>query len=81
MDYNDWPQEEDTFEEYIQDEPYVEPSFDESILTLEQKVKLDELYKENPILTRSDLAVMIWLNLISSREALEGKELKFYEIR
>ncbi|KAG7536947.1 hypothetical protein ISN44_As13g008740 [Arabidopsis suecica] len=66
---------------HIQDEEYVEPQFDENVLTLEQKVKLDELYKENPTLTRSDLAALIRLNLLSLRAALEGRELTFYEIR
>lgn len=38
IDYNDWPGEEDaTFEEYIHDEPYVKPLFDESVLAQEQK--------------------------------------------
>ena len=34
-----WPQEEeDTLEDHIDDEPYVEEPFDESILTPEQSV-------------------------------------------
>ncbi|KAG7527998.1 hypothetical protein ISN45_Un195g000010, partial [Arabidopsis thaliana x Arabidopsis arenosa] len=82
MHYNDLPEEEeDIFGDNIQDEEYVEPQLDENVLTLEQKVKLDELYKENPTLTRSDLAALIRLNLLSLRAALEGRELTFYEIR
>ncbi|KAG7559395.1 Zinc finger CCHC-type [Arabidopsis thaliana x Arabidopsis arenosa] len=82
MHYNDLPEEEeDIFGDNIQDEEYVEQQLDENVLTLEQKVKLDELYKENPTLTRSDLAALIRLNLLSLRAALEGRELTFYEIR
>ncbi|KAG7585049.1 hypothetical protein ISN45_Aa02g004240 [Arabidopsis thaliana x Arabidopsis arenosa] len=72
MEYNDWPQEED-------DEPYVEPPFDESILTPEQKVKLDELHNEHPTFVRSDLAILIRCNLLSHRAACEGIEVTFYE--
>lgn len=81
MDYNDWPQGEgDTFEGYIQDEPYEEPPLDESVLTPDQRMELDELFKENPMLTRSNLAKMIRLNLMSYRATLEGRELTFFEI-
>ncbi|WZZ25470.1 hypothetical protein YC2023_008871 [Brassica napus] len=79
-----WPQEEeDTLEDHIDDddEPYMEEPFDESILTPEQSVKVDELCKENPILTREDMAVMLRLNLMSHRAALEGRELTGIEIR
>lgn len=74
MECNDWPQEEE-------DEPYVEPPFDENVLTPGQKMKLDELYMENPTLTRSDLAILIRLNLLSLRAGYEGRELTSYEIR
>ncbi|KAG7536524.1 hypothetical protein ISN44_As13g004680 [Arabidopsis suecica] len=70
--YNDWPQEED-------DELNVEPPFDESVLTPEQKVKLDELHIEHPTLVRSDLAILVRLNLLSLRAACDGKELTFFE--
>ncbi|KAF3534135.1 hypothetical protein DY000_02041830 [Brassica cretica] len=78
-----WPQEEkDTLEYHIDDdEPYVEEPFDESILTPEQSVKVDELCKENPMLTREDMAVMFRLNLMSHRATLEGRELTSIEIR
>ncbi|KAF8087006.1 hypothetical protein N665_0603s0009 [Sinapis alba] len=77
-----WPQEEeDTFEDHIEDEPYVEPPFDESILTPEQSIKVDELYEENPMLTRSDMEAMLRLNLMSHRTILEGRELTCLEIR
>ena len=78
-----WPQEEeDTLEDHIDDdEPYVEEPFDESILTPEQSVKVDELCKENPMLTREDMAVMLRLNLMSHRATLEGRELTGIEIR
>ncbi|KAF3567213.1 hypothetical protein DY000_02015345 [Brassica cretica] len=76
-----WPQEEeDTLEDHIDDdEPYVEEPFDDSILTPEQSVKVDELCKENPMLTREDMAVMLRLNLITSA-TLEGRELTGIEI-
>lgn len=74
MDYEDWSKEEE-------DEPYEEPPLDESVLTPEQQVKLDELCKENPTLTRRDLAGFLRLNLISHRASLEGRELTFDEIR
>uniref|UniRef100_A0A1J3EAI5 Uncharacterized protein n=1 Tax=Noccaea caerulescens TaxID=107243 RepID=A0A1J3EAI5_NOCCA len=81
MDYNDWPREEDTMsDENIQDETYEEPPLDENVLTPEQKVELDKLCTENTMLTRSDLAIMIRLNIMSHRAALEGRELTFYEI-
>ncbi|WZZ66900.1 LOW QUALITY PROTEIN: hypothetical protein YC2023_078270 [Brassica napus] len=77
-----WPQEEeDTLEDHIDDdddEPYMEEPFDESILAPEQSVKL---CKENPILTREDMAVMLRLNLMSHRATLEGRELIGIEIR
>ncbi|KAF2618377.1 hypothetical protein F2Q68_00041041 [Brassica cretica] len=79
-----WPQEkEDTLEDHMDDddEPYLEEPFDESILTPEQSVKVDELCKENPMLTREDMAVMLRLNLMSHRETLEGRELTCIEIR
>ncbi|KAF2540724.1 hypothetical protein F2Q68_00031933 [Brassica cretica] len=79
-----WPQEEeDTLEDHIDDddEPYMEEPFDESILTPEQSVKVDELCKENPMLTREDMAVMLRLNLMSHRATLEGRELTGIEIR
>ncbi|KAG7559166.1 hypothetical protein ISN45_Aa05g007720 [Arabidopsis thaliana x Arabidopsis arenosa] len=72
MEYNDWLQEEE-------DEPYVEPPFDESVLTPEQKVKLDELHNEHPTLVRSDLAILIRLKLLSHRASCEGREITFYE--
>ncbi|KAF3581654.1 hypothetical protein DY000_02030072 [Brassica cretica] len=76
-----WPQdEEDTLEDHI-DEPYTEEPFDESILTPEQSVKVDELCKENPMLTMEDMAVMLRLNLMSHRETLEGRKLTGIEIR
>ncbi|WZZ81072.1 hypothetical protein YC2023_101644 [Brassica napus] len=59
----------------------VEEPFDESILTPEQSVKADELCKENPMLTREDMAVMLRLNLMSYRATLEGRELISIEIR
>ncbi|KAG7559332.1 hypothetical protein ISN45_Aa05g009290 [Arabidopsis thaliana x Arabidopsis arenosa] len=72
MEYNDWLEEEE-------DEPYMEPPFDESILTPEQKVKLDELHNEHPTFVRSDLATLIRCNLLSHRAACEGREVTFYE--
>ncbi|KAG7552283.1 hypothetical protein ISN45_Aa06g028830 [Arabidopsis thaliana x Arabidopsis arenosa] len=71
MEYNDLPQKDD--------EPYVEPPFDESVLTPEQKVMLDEFHNEHPTLVRSDLAILIRSNLISHRAACEGRELTFLE--
>ena len=78
-----WPQEEeDTLEDHIDDdEPYVEEPFDESILTPGQSVKVDELCKENSMLTREDITVMLRLNLMSHRATLEGRELTDTEIR
>ncbi|WZZ86086.1 hypothetical protein YC2023_114665 [Brassica napus] len=79
-----WPQEDEaTLEDHIDDddEPYMEEPFDESILTPEQRVKVDELCKENPMLTREDMAVMLRLNLMSHRVILEGRELTGIEIR
>ncbi|KAF2605144.1 hypothetical protein F2Q70_00027722 [Brassica cretica] len=74
--------EEDTLEDHIDDdEPYVEEPFDESILTPEQSVKVDELCNENPMMTREDMAVMLRLNLMSHRATLEGRELTCIEIR
>ncbi|KAG7532816.1 hypothetical protein ISN45_Aa08g004710 [Arabidopsis thaliana x Arabidopsis arenosa] len=61
------------------DELNVEPPFDESVLTPEQKVKLDELHIEHPTLVRSDLAILIRLNLLSLRAACDGRELTFFE--
>ncbi|KAG7543743.1 hypothetical protein ISN45_Aa07g036240 [Arabidopsis thaliana x Arabidopsis arenosa] len=72
MEYNDWLEEEE-------DEPYTEPPFDESVLTPEQKVKLDELHNEHPTFVRSDLAILIRCNLLSHRAACEGREVTFYE--
>ncbi|KAF3586219.1 hypothetical protein F2Q69_00030777 [Brassica cretica] len=76
-------EEEDTLEDHIDDddEPYMEEPFDESILTPEQSVKVDELCKENPMLTREDMAVMLRLNLMSHRATLEGRELTCIKIR
>jgi len=33
-------------------DPYLEHPFDESVLTLEQKVKLDELHNKHPTLVK-----------------------------
>ena len=79
-----WPQEEeDTLEDHIDDddEPYMEEPFDETILTPGQSVKVDELCKENPMLTTEDMAVMLRLNLMSHRATLEGRELTGIQIR
>lgn len=79
--YNYWPQEKgDTFDDCIKDESYEEQPFDENILTLLQRIEIDELEKENPMLTRHDLATMTQINLVSYQAAFEGREATMCEI-
>ncbi|KAL0876513.1 hypothetical protein Bca101_026218 [Brassica carinata] len=83
--YFERPQEEeDTFEEYIEDEAYVEPPhFDICILTPEQRVELYRLLreKENWGKTRRNLAQTIRVNLIRDRAEFEGRDVTNDECR
>ncbi|RID50806.1 hypothetical protein BRARA_H01509 [Brassica rapa] len=81
--YFEKPQEEeDTFEDHIEDEPYVyvePPPFDASILTPAQLVKLNELQKKYPESAKTSLARRIRVELIRDRSELEGREVTQYE--
>ncbi|KAF8052059.1 hypothetical protein N665_1615s0003 [Sinapis alba] len=80
-----WSQEEeDTFEDHIEDELYVEPpAFDIHILTPEQRVELYWLQqkKENWRTTSITLARTIWMSLIWDRAEFEGREVTTDEIK
>ncbi|KAF8048072.1 hypothetical protein N665_2694s0004 [Sinapis alba] len=80
-----WSQEEeDTFEDHIEDELYVEPpAFDIHILTPEQRVQLYWLQqkKENWRTTSITLARTIRMSLIWDRAEFEGREVTTDEIK
>ena len=69
-----WPQEEETTLE-----PYVEPPFDASVLTPEQRVKLYKLQRKNPWTTKRSLTRTIRVDLLRDRAELEGREPTMYE--
>lgn len=81
--YSEKPQEEEeTFEDRIEDQPYVKPPpFDIRILTPDQRVELHRLqrtkeYWGKPI---RHLAQMVRINLIRDRAEFEGRDVNQYE--
>ncbi|KAF3594846.1 hypothetical protein DY000_02025359 [Brassica cretica] len=76
--YFERPQEEeDTFEDHIEDEPYVKPPqpFDIRILTPDQRVELHQ-YWGKPM---RHLAQIVRIHLIRDRAEFEGREVTQYE--
>ncbi|WZZ77357.1 hypothetical protein YC2023_097929 [Brassica napus] len=84
--YFEKPQEEDdTFEDHIEDEPYVfvePPPFDIRILTPDQRDELHRLQrmKENRDKTKRNLAQLIRIHLIRDRAEFEEREVTQYEL-
>ncbi|KAL0643404.1 hypothetical protein Bca4012_041694 [Brassica carinata] len=84
--YFEKPQEEDdTFEDHIEDEPYefVEPPpFDIRILTPDQRDELHRLQrmKENRDKTKRNLSQLIRIHLIRDRAEFEEREVTQYEL-
>ncbi|KAL0773117.1 hypothetical protein Bca101_038268 [Brassica carinata] len=81
--YSEKPQEEEeTFEDHIEDQPYVKPPpFDIRILTPDQRVELHRLqrtkeYWGKPI---RQLAQMVRIHLIRDRAEFEGRDVNQYE--
>ncbi|WZZ85522.1 hypothetical protein YC2023_114101 [Brassica napus] len=84
--YFEKPQEEEyTFEDHIEDEPYVfvePPPFDIRILTPDQRDELHRLQrmKENRDKTKRNLAQLIRIHLIRDRAEFEEREVTQYEL-
>ncbi|KAL0759373.1 hypothetical protein Bca101_075523 [Brassica carinata] len=82
--YSEKPQEEEeTFEDRIEDQPYVKPPpFDIRILTPDQRDELHRLQrmKENRDKTKRNLAQLIRIHLIRDRAEFEEREVTQYEL-
>jgi len=82
--YSEKPQEEEeTFEDRIEDQPYVKPPpFDIRILTPDQRDELHRLQKmkKNRDKTKRNLAQLIRIHLIRDRAEFEEREVTQYEL-